>query len=72
MITQYKKDIDIYKLITINLIIRSCFKFIEKYYYHFKQICSGHIEPLSRILNPLIFVNSPLLTAYLGLQSAST
>ena len=46
--------------------------FIEKYYYHFKQICSGHIEPLSRILNPLIFVNSPLLTAYLGLQSAST
>ena len=36
------------------------------------QVGSGHVEPLSRILNPLIFVNSPLLAAYLGLQSAST
>ena len=42
--------------------LRSCFKFIEKKYYHCKQVCSGHIAPLFRILNPLIFVNSPLLT----------
>ena len=26
------------------------------------QVCSGHIEPLSCILNPEIFVNSSLLT----------
>ena len=51
---------------------KKLFKFIEKSYYHCKRVCSGHIEPQSRILNPLIFVNSPLLTAYLGLQSAST